>query len=283
MAPVRMSDRTHLSAPVGRRDRRSFEARWLRKHPWGDHHPDSTWWAPRSRGWWIAVLFAIGSILFALGALPPYAHAVGTTPTAITFFVGSIFFTSAATLQYREAVDDLGEAALVSLSDAGDGAEAGDERPRRRWLVWAPHHLGWSASAVQLAGTLWFNLSTGYAIHTDLSASVANARVWRPDALGSIAFLVASTIAWVEVCHGWWAWRPKSLGWWITVANLVGSIAFGASAVASYVVPTTDSLRNVELSNLGTFVGALCFLAGAVLLLPERGAAPEPTTGGAGP
>ena len=142
--------------------------------------------------------------------------------------------------------------------------------------MWAPHHLGWSASAVQLVGTLWFNLSTGYAIHTNLSAAVANARVWRPDALGSIAFLVASTIAWVEVCHGWWAWRPQSLSWRITVANLIGSIAFGASAVAAYVVPTTDTLRNVELSNLGTFVGALCFLVGAVLLMPERVAAPEP-------
>ncbi len=260
-----MSDPTELSAPVARRDRRSFEARWLRKHPLGDHHPNATWWAPRSRGWWIALLFAIGSILFALGALPAYASTVGTTPTAITFFVGSIFFTSAATLQYRESVDDLGEAY----------DEAGRDGRRRRWFVWEPHHLGWSASAVQLAGTLWFNLSTGYAIHTNLSASAANARVWRPDALGSIAFLAASTIAWVEVCHGWWAWRPRSLSWQITVANLIGSIAFGASAAASYVIPTTDSLRNVELSNLGTFVGALCFLVGAVLLMPERVAAPE--------
>jgi hypothetical protein len=272
-----MSEPTDLSAPVTRRDRRSFEARWLRKHPLGDHHPDATWWAPRSRGWWIAVLFAIGSVLFALGALPPYARAVGTTATAVTFFVGSIFFTSAATLQYRESVDDLGEAELARA-----GSRPDDDGPRRRWFVWAPRHLGWSASAVQLAGTVWFNLSTGYAIHTNLSAAMANARVWRPDALGSIAFLVASTIAWVEVCHGWWAWRPRSLGWWITVANLIGSIAFGASAVASYVVPTTDSLRNVELSNLGTFVGALCFLAGAVLLLPERVAAPEATTSVAG-
>jgi len=36
------------------------------------------------------------------------------------------------------------------------------------------------------------------------------------------------------------------------------------------VVPATGQIRNAELSNLGTFVGALCFLAGAVLLLPER-------------
>ncbi len=242
-------------------ERSHYEPRWLRKHPLGDHHLDATWWAPRSRGWWIAVLFAIGSVLFALAALPPYAAAVGATATAVTFFIGSIFFTSAATLQYREAVDGL-------------PAPPGSASRRRLW-VWAPSQLGWSACIVQLAGTVWFNLSTGYAIHSDLSAKLADARVWRPDALGSIAFLVASTLAWVECCRGWWAWRPHSVGWWITVANLVGSVAFGISAVASFVMPASDSLASVRWSNLGTFVGALCFLVGAVLLLPERVAGPE--------
>ena len=52
--------------------------------------------------------------------------------------------------------------------------------------------------------------------------------------------------------------------------NLVGSVAFGVSAVAGFIIPSTGELAHAELSNLGTFVGALCFLAGAVLLLPER-------------
>jgi len=44
----------------------------------------------------------------------------------------------------------------------------------------------------------------------------------------------------------------------------------GVSAVAAFVVPATGALLDVELSNLGTFIGALCFLGGALLLLPER-------------
>jgi hypothetical protein len=40
--------------------------------------------------------------------------------------------------------------------------------------------------------------------------------------------------------------------------------------VASYVVPTTDQVRNVPLMNLGTFAGAVCFLVGGLLLLPLR-------------
>ena len=52
--------------------------------------------------------------------------------------------------------------------------------------------------------------------------------------------------------------------------NMIGSIAFGVSAVASYVVVDSGLLRNAERANAGTFVGALCFFLGALLLLPQR-------------
>jgi peptidoglycan/LPS O-acetylase OafA/YrhL len=77
-------------------------------------------------------------------------------------------------------------------------------------------------------------------------------------------------MAWFEVCHGWAGWRPRSWSWWITLLNLIGSVAFGVSAVAGYISPATGQLRNAERANLGTFIGAVCFLAGALLLLPER-------------
>ena len=58
------------------------------------------------------------------------------------------------------------------------------------------------------------------------------------------------------------------------------------SAVAGYINPATGQLHNAERSNLGTFVGAVCFLVGALLLMPERtedSAAPAPVaTPGAG-
>ncbi len=201
------------------------------------------------------MLFAVGSLLFALGALPAYAGAVGTTWDALTFFIGSLFFTSAAFLTYREVVD------------------AGPQPPgaaRRRLFVRQTSSLDWWASGVQLVGTLFFNLSTGYALQHNLSAQEADKHVWRPDVLGSICFLVASALAWFAVAHRWAAWRPRSWLWWIALANLLGSLAFGVSAAASYVVPSTDQLRNLERTNLGTFVGAVCFFVGAVLLLPER-------------
>ena len=242
-------------------------ARWdSRRHrkesPHAGGASDHTWWAPSARGWWIAILFMVGSALFALGAVPGYAGSVGVTADAVTFFVGSLFFTSAGFLQYRESVD------------AGPGERA------HGWgkvFVYRPRQIDWWACGVQLIGTLYFNISTGHAMQQDLTAQAAEHHVWRPDAVGSICFLVASGLAWFEVCHGWLAWAPRSLSWWITALNLFGSIAFGVSAVAAFIIPSTGDLWNVELSNLGTFVGALCFLVGAFLLLPERTGGSEPS------
>ena len=242
-----------------------WESRWHRKHS-RTVGRDSTWWAPRAIGWWIGVLFAAGSIGFALGSFPVYADRVGTHADDLTYFIGSIFFTTAAFLQYVETVTTNPEIGSVG-------------RRWRRLLVVEPRRIDWLAAAVQLVGTLLFNRSTLQAIVTSSDPASLNQHVWRPDVFGSICFLVASGLAWFEVCHGWAAWRPRSVSWWITLLNLVGSIAFGISAAASFVEPG-GSLRSLALTNLGTFVGALCFLAGAVLLLPERTAAgPSPLPG----
>jgi hypothetical protein len=247
-----------------------WESRDHRKHLKAGLVEGSTWWAPRARGWWIAVLFAVGSLLFALGAVPGYASSVGASWDAVTFFAGSLFFTGAGFLTYREAVD-VGPRLPGSV--------------HRHFFVYQPGRIDWWATAVQFAGTLFFNVSTGVAMVSDLSAQAAHRHVWRPDAFGSVCFLVASALAWCEACHGWAAWRPRSWSWRITLLNLAGSVAFGVSAVAGYISPSTGKIHNAELTNIGTFIGALCFLAGALLLMPERTedttpAVTTPATGG---
>jgi hypothetical protein len=233
-----------------------WESRWHRKHPWRGSK-GTPWWAPRALPWWIGVLFAIGSFCFALGAFPAYATGVGTAADNLTYFIGSIFFTTAAFLQYTEAA--------TTPNQLG-----GSQRRGFRQLFEVQHHrIDWWASLVQFAGTLWFNRTTLSALVVSLGASSSHHPVWRPDALGSVCFLVSSWLAWAEECHGPFAWRPRDLSWWITLLNLVGSIAFGISAIASYVKPN-GQLVSLALTNLGTFVGAVCFLVGGLLLLPER-------------
>jgi hypothetical protein len=241
--------------------------RWRKQRSLLDTGTGSTWWAPGAVGWWIGIAFAVGSLCFAVGAAPGYVDAVGVATDGVTFFVGSLFFTAAACLQYLEAIN-------APRSPQGTRAT----QPRRL-VGWEPHRIEWWTTLVQLAGTVLFNVSTFDAMQEHLSASQANRLVWTPDALGSICFLVASGLAWSEVSQAWWSWHPRNLPWLITALNLTGSIAFGASAVASHIVAASDQPRNVTLMNLGTFIGALCFFTGAVLLLPERthDAQPKPT------
>jgi hypothetical protein len=201
------------------------------------------------------VLFAIGSALFAIGSMPGYVSAVGARWDTATYFVGSLFFTSASFLSYREAID----AGPETLNPA-----------HRRFFVCQPRRIDWWATAVQLAGTLYFNVSTGVAMAVNLSAEAAHQHIWRPDAVGSACFLVSSFLAWYEACHGWAAWRPRSWSWWITLTNVIGSLAFGVSAVAGYINPITGQVHDLARANTQTFIGAVCFLIGAVLLLPER-------------
>ena len=178
---------------------------------------------------WIGVLFAVGSACFAVGPFPGYVNLVGSSADGITFFVGSIFFTTAAALQ------------LLTT-------------PRSA-------RADWWAGAVQLAGTLFFNLSTYDALREALDTTAENRLVWAPDAFGSICFLVASGIAYAVVRD------QRGRDRRIAVVNLAGSVAFGVSAVASYVVPATGSELDLAASNLTTVIGALCFFAGALMLM----------------
>ena len=69
------------------------------------HDTDSVWWRPHSRGWWMAVLFSIGSLCFVAGGIASQWAATSRPAIGVTFFVGSIFFTSAGYLQYSETVN----------------------------------------------------------------------------------------------------------------------------------------------------------------------------------
>jgi drug/metabolite transporter (DMT)-like permease len=191
--------------------------------------------------------FAIGSLCFALGALPGYGRLVDAEADNVTYFVGSLFFTAAAFVQLR-------------LSGRW---RAGAWRSREDWDDW------WSA-AIQFVGTLCFNVSTAAALFAHLTEEQASHHVWRPDAVGSVCFLVSSALAVVATTHRDRLWDPDARNWWSTWLNMGGSIAFGVSAVAAYVVPTSGEVLDAELVNLGTFAGALCFLTAALLARPPR-------------
>ena len=207
----------------------------------------------------ISWLFVLGASCFALGAVPVYVHAVGAAADAFTFFVGSIFFTSASYCQ-------LVQAQSPGMTDVDERRQ--HTRVRALPWAWRPGDKNWLAAATQFAGTLFFNISTFVATVNNLTAVEADRHVWRPDIFGSILFLVASAYAISAPGVGFRRLRLRSLPWSIAWINMVGSVAFMASAIASFVLPRTDAMIDIPLANAGTFLGAVCFLVAAALMLP---------------
>jgi hypothetical protein len=188
--------------------------------------------ATLSRQCW---LFAVGSGCFALATLPGFSAAAGAGAANWLCFVGSWFFTTAAGMQ------------LVLAT------------PSRK--------LEWLSAAIQFAGTVLFNVSTGAAVWAH-ATGVRRHYVWAPDALGSVAFLVSAAlgVAAASIAIGLIAMGSRD--WQAEWINMIGSIAFGASAVGAF-VRRTGITEDELVANLGTFLGALCFLAAALLVLPR--------------
>jgi YrhK-like protein len=184
--------------------------------------------------WWIGTLFAVGSLCFLVGPFPGFVQLVGAAADGTVFFVGSVFFTSAALLQFL----------LVA------------REPRRP---------DWWAAAIQLAGTIFFNVDTFRAMQDGFDSPHVDRLIWAPELAGSICFLVSGLIAYVAIRD-----RRPSRDWRIAVVNLAGCILFMISSLAGYVVPATGDVLDLAAANVTTALGAACFLIGALWLLPRR-------------
>ena len=192
--------------------------------------------ATLSRQCW---LFAVGSTLFAIATLPGLSAIAGAGLVNLLCFVGSWFFTTAGWMQ-------------LVLS--------GPALP-----------IGWLSAAAQFAGTILFNISTGASLWAH-AVKPERRLVWAPDFLGSLAFLVSGALGVVAVTAVVGIFELKSRDWQAEWINMIGCLAFGVSALAAFVTKsgvTEDAL----LANVGTFVGALCFLVAALLILPRQSSA----------
>jgi hypothetical protein len=181
-------------------------------------------------------LFAIGSTLFAIATVPGLPAVGGAGVANVLCFVGSWFFTTAGWMQ------------LVLTGPA--------------------MRIGWLSAAAQFVGTILFNISTGAALWAH-AVKPERRLVWAPDATGSLAFLISGVLGVVAVTAAVGIVELKSRDWQGEWINLLGCVAFGVSALGAFVTEsgvTEDAL----LANLGTFIGALCFLVAALLVLPRQ-------------
>ena len=179
----------------------------------------------------MGLCFAAGSTCFLIGPFPGYVDLVGPEADALTFFVGSILFTAGGAFQ--------------------------------SWIAWRQSSAERWAALIQSAGTLFFNVTTYRALSTTLSNPDYDKLVWRPDAFGSVCFLVSGVIAYRAA--------PRQ---WQSKVNLLGCIFFGISAVAGYVVPERGSMLDLAAANWNTCLGAACFLVCAIASVRESSPGP---------
>ncbi|MGO9155849.1 hypothetical protein [Mycobacterium sp.] len=190
-------------------------------------------------------LFVIGSSLFAIATAPGFAMVGGAGATNLLCFIGSWFFTSAALIQ-------------LLLSRPSRSRSWGTPSIRTEWL----------SAATQFVGTLRFNISTGAALWAHRIPARRHF-VWWPDAAGSVSFLFSGVLGVAAVTLTVGLVQLKSREWLAAWANMVGSIAFGASAAGAFIT-RKGVTEDAWVDNMGTFVGALCFLIAALLTLPKR-------------
>ena len=166
---------------------------------------------------WIGALFAVGSLLFAVGSVfslsPALARSLALDASQVNalYFAGSIPFTLAAWLQ-------LFQAANTARFDVPDAAPL----PRRIGFGWKPQDIGcWLACALQFAGTLLFNLSTFAGMRGGGHWLPQDPAIWVPDLLGCVTFMVSALCANVPR-------HPASalLGTLALVFTLTGALAF---------------------------------------------------------
>jgi len=192
--------------------------------------------------------FAVGSLLFAVGAVLSASDLLDVGITDLIFFTGALFFTAAAFIQL-----------------------AMTRRPRRD--LTRADSVDWWAAVVQFGGTLFFNLSTTEALLNGLDPASHLRTGWRPDVFGSACFLLAGVLGIVATTMRDTLWDPNARIWRCTWLNMVGSIFFAISAIGAYVAPSTGEVLSELWANAGTLLGAACFLAAALL---SRGAEVRP-------
>ncbi|MEU6661624.1 hypothetical protein [Streptomyces sp. NPDC046821] len=208
-----------------------------------------------------ATAFVIGGALFAAGAGVAQLGSGDATTSASIYFAGGLFFNTG------------GYVSLLQVVNAPRHVPGGEGRlitQPWRWWSYEPTRVDWLSTFVLFAGTLVFAVDLLDSFLQGLSVKQVNRLIWAPDVIGCALFLVSGHLAFVEICHGRFCFRRRSLGWWIVAVNQFGSALFMVSALAAFTRPATGSPLNADIADWATFVGALCFSAGGILQLGEH-------------
>jgi hypothetical protein len=209
-------------------------------------------WAPRDPGWWIAITFILGSVLFCVGAILPFTSGLSTAVTNVVYLVGSSLYLVGALIQFIQ-----GRRMKINHRDDASAMRHLANKNSR-------------AAGIQAIGALLFQTSMTGALIRSLSIAEQERIIWVPDLFGALCFLVASSMFFTlryPIQHRQGNGRSARE---LAMMNIVGSAFFVISALGAYIVPLTDQSIYPQIANLGTFAGAVLFLLSSIPGLPAK-------------
>lgn len=230
--------------------------------------PWTQFWAPHRLAWWIAVVFMLGSACFVAGAAGSlFPHAFGgqhsmSVFAEICYFLGAVLYTISIYGQVLESLNADDRVAPDRISHA----------PRRfRWFGWEVGRLEFMTPFTLLIGSLIFNYETTFALGSTVG-SLPELGLWVTSLLGAMLFFVAAFLQMMEVGHAYLSFAPRDVSWWVGFLFVLGSLGFVAGALPGLSapgLPTADEASGALIVKIGFLLGALAFLAGSYLMIPE--------------
>ena len=209
-------------------------------------------WAPGDSGWWIAITFIVGSVLFALGAALPFIPNFPIEIVNIVYLVGSSLYLVGAGVQAVQG-------RRMKINDRGDARQ-----------VRAFANKNSRGAFIQAFGAILFQTSMTGALIGWLSTTQQERVIWAPDLVGSLCFVTASSIFFSLKYPIQQRQEDVQDARLLALFNIIGSAFFVLSALGAYIVPLTDQSIYPAVANLGTLVGAIFFFVSSIPGLPPK-------------
>ena len=214
---------------------------------------------PFNISFWVAVNFFFGSLLFAVGAIPGsfgINNFISSYNIGLVYFVGSLLFTLGGYLQFIETIN----------------RSSHSPRSHTRFFAVLHKSAAYLSSVTQLLGTIFFNISTWFAIQNEPSVLDENIYKWSPDFLGSSCFVISAIFLLAESYHKRLKINFRYLPYWIIWINFYGCLLFLVSSIFSVYLSSAysyDSQIELLISNQALFFGSLLFMISSYLLFIE--------------
>jgi len=194
-----------------------------------------------------------------LGAVMPVMRFVPGPVITVTFFVGSSLYLVGAIAQI---VGEVIRSRRTRRLAEGEGAQTAEGEKVHRAGV------ALTGGVVQGVGAILFQTNLTAAFARDLSIVQQEALLWVPDLLGSVLFLVSSSI-FFRLARPIQGREEEGRDRSLALLNMAGSAFFILSALGAYISPLTGAEAYPFVANLGTLIGAAFFLVSSIPGLPH--------------